>query len=82
MQIRKLRADLNSFRADLSTRDGYGGDIHAVADLIKTYLREMPDCLLTSALYNQWMEAARIQDHDTRLRRIKVGGSEWVNDAY
>jgi hypothetical protein len=33
-----------------------GYDAHVVANTLKQYLRELPECLLTEALYSQWNE--------------------------
>jgi hypothetical protein len=37
---------------------------HAVSGLIKMYLRELPDCLLTCELYDTWLNAAMTDDHN------------------
>ena len=34
-------------------------DHHAISSLLKTYLRELPDALPTSALYDEWMDTTR-----------------------
>lgn len=34
-------------------------DVHAIAGLLKLYLRELPDPLLTHNLYSQWIEAVK-----------------------
>jgi hypothetical protein len=39
--IRKLRADINSGRADLRTKDGYQLDIFAVAAVLKVGFKEV-----------------------------------------
>ncbi|EGD82974.1 hypothetical protein PTSG_03611 [Salpingoeca rosetta] len=70
--IRQLKADLNSKRADLRTRCTTERQMHAIANAFKMYLREMPDCLLTTALYPEWMAAARTPDHNDRLYAIQA----------
>ena len=38
-----------------------GYDPHVPASTLKQYLRELPDCLLTSTLFNQWNEIPSIR---------------------
>ncbi|KAG8824116.1 hypothetical protein FRC19_002486 [Serendipita sp. 401] len=56
--------------------DEWTSDINNVAGLLKMWLRELPEPLMTSALYPGFMEAAR-NDVD-RLRHIRL--HERVND--
>ncbi len=35
-------------------------DSHSVAGVLKQYLRELPEPLLTFDLYSDWMKAARV----------------------
>jgi RhoGAP domain len=39
-------------------------DPHVLASLLKKFLREMPDPLLTSKLYGHWVQAAVLRDQD------------------
>ncbi|KAK7719601.1 Rho-type GTPase activating protein Rga1 [Diaporthe eres] len=43
-----------------------------VAALLKKYLREMPDPLMTNKLYRLWLVAAKIQDDDKRRQCIHL----------
>ncbi|KAG8165220.1 hypothetical protein KVR01_005495 [Diaporthe batatas] len=43
-----------------------------VAALLKKYLREMPDPLMTNKLYRLWVVAAKIQDDDKRRQCIHL----------
>ncbi|XP_054706794.1 rho GTPase-activating protein 44-like [Uloborus diversus] len=45
-------------------------DPHAVAGALKSYLRELPEPLMTFSLYDDWMNAARVQDFDGRLQAL------------
>lgn len=49
-KIRTLRANYSKGAADLSTAEGYGHDINAVAALIKIYFRELQEPLMLSSL--------------------------------
>eukprot|EP00051_Salpingoeca_urceolata_P000899 m.37072 g.37072 ORF g.37072 m.37072 type:complete len:571 (+) comp11072_c1_seq2:531-2243(+) len=66
-KVRKLRAGFNSGTLDLTTREGYFLDIHAIASIFKIYLRELPEPLLMFDYYDEWLNAARVADHETRL---------------
>jgi len=39
-------------------------DVNAIAGLFKAWLRELPDPLLTFKLYNNWIEAAKMEGKD------------------
>lgn len=45
-------------------------DPHIVAGVLKSYLRELPEPLLTFQLYNDWLSTAEITDSDTRLQTL------------
>ena len=45
-------------------------DIHVIAGALKCYLRELPEPLLTHVLHDQWLEAARQPDHQSKLRSM------------
>ncbi|KAK4312324.1 hypothetical protein Pmani_016223 [Petrolisthes manimaculis] len=71
-KIRRLKA---AFDAGLVTpaalvaaEDQY--DVHVVAGTLKCYLRELPEPLCTYVLHQQWLDAARIQDHQKKLQNI------------
>ncbi|XP_011150034.1 rho GTPase-activating protein 44 isoform X2 [Harpegnathos saltator] len=45
-------------------------DPHVIAGALKSYLRELPEPLLTYKLYPEWMAAAKLAHSDTRLRAL------------
>jgi len=47
-----------------------GCDVHDVAGLLKTFIRELPDPLCTTHLYNNWVMCMNIQSNDI-LQNIK-----------
>lgn len=59
-QIRKLREGFSKGSADLSSPANYGGDIHAVAAIIKAYFRELHEPLLITTFFNSWVEAVYV----------------------
>ncbi|KAF8343505.1 Rho GTPase activation protein [Amanita rubescens] len=69
----RLDKDLDS--VDLDAPE-WSGDINNVASVMKAWLRELPDPLLTSLLHQGFMEAAKIENE--RLRHIRL--HERVNE--
>ena len=51
--------DFEPDRVDFRTPAGFFGDIHAVAGILKQYLRELPEPLLTRDFYNDFISVAR-----------------------
>lgn len=64
-KIRKLTAEFDAGLVDLSE---FEGDVHVVTGALKQYLRELPEPLMTSKLYSEWIQASTIQDNGTRLQ--------------
>jgi hypothetical protein len=56
----KQMFDFEPDHIDFRTPAGFFGDIHAVAGILKQYLRELPDPLLTKAYYSDFIRVARI----------------------
>ncbi|CAG01094.1 unnamed protein product, partial [Tetraodon nigroviridis] len=48
----------------------YSSDPHAIAGALKSYLRELPEPLMTLELYDEWIQASNIQDMDKRLQAL------------
>uniref|UniRef100_A0A8C6W1G9 SH3 domain-binding protein 1 n=1 Tax=Nannospalax galili TaxID=1026970 RepID=A0A8C6W1G9_NANGA len=46
-------------------------DPHAVAGALKSYLRELPEPLMTSDLYDDWMRAASLKEPAARLEALR-----------
>ncbi|XP_070581128.1 rho GTPase-activating protein 44-like isoform X2 [Ptychodera flava] len=68
-KVKKLKASF-----DLGVMDdadfGDPAHVHAVTGVLKQYLRELPEPLMTFALYDEWVSANSIQDTDTRLQAL------------
>ncbi|KAF8972672.1 GTPase activating protein [Flammula alnicola] len=69
----KLEKDLEA--VDLDAPE-WSGDINNVASVLKMWLRELPDPLLTDSLHQGFIEAAKIEND--RLRHIRL--HERVNE--
>ena len=46
-------------------------DINVITGLLKLYFRELKNPLLTYEYYDRFIEAARLQDYDERMFRLK-----------
>lgn len=71
----KQRLDRDLDSVDLDTPE-WSGDINNVASVLKMWLRELPDPLLTYSLHQGFIEAAKIEND--RLRHIRL--HERVNE--
>ncbi|KAK2820722.1 hypothetical protein Q5P01_023681 [Channa striata] len=66
-KLKKLKASLDCGVLDVQE---YSADPHAIAGALKSYLRELPEPLMTFELYNDWIQASNIQDQDRRLQAL------------
>ncbi|KAI3642386.1 hypothetical protein MP228_011941 [Amoeboaphelidium protococcarum] len=70
--IKDLR---NAFDADpfaVNLKDKQYGDINVISGVLKMFLREMPEPLLTFDLFDRFMAAAELVDYNDRLIAIKT----------
>ncbi|ORY04910.1 RhoGAP-domain-containing protein [Basidiobolus meristosporus CBS 931.73] len=69
--IEQLRRDFNenSHTVDLSSEEWR--DINVISGVLKQWLRELPEPVLTFDLYHDLISASVIDDYDTRLITIK-----------
>ncbi|XP_068438933.1 rho GTPase-activating protein 44-like isoform X5 [Clinocottus analis] len=66
-KLKKLKASLDCGVLDVQE---YSADPHAIAGALKSYLRELPEPLMTYELYEDWIQASIIQDQDKRLQAL------------
>ncbi|XP_051770850.1 rho GTPase-activating protein 44 isoform X3 [Ctenopharyngodon idella] len=66
-KLKKLKASLDCGVLDFQE---YSADPHAIAGALKSYLRELPEPLLTFDLYEEWIQASNIADQDKRLQAL------------
>ncbi|KAM9456843.1 rho GTPase-activating protein 44 isoform 3-T6 [Clarias gariepinus] len=66
-KLKKLKASLDCGVLDVQE---YSADPHAIAGALKSYLRELPEPLMTLQLYDEWIQASNIQDMDKRLQAL------------
>nr|XP_033817686.1 rho GTPase-activating protein 44 isoform X3 [Geotrypetes seraphini] len=66
-KLKKLKAALDCCVVDVQE---YTADPHAIAGALKSYLRELPQPLMTFELYEEWIQASNIQDQDKRLQAL------------
>ena len=69
--IKQFKAyfDLDPHTVDFSVDEC--GDVNIVTGLLKLWLRELPEPLMTFQLFDSFMQAADIQEYDDRLIAIK-----------
>ncbi|XP_015672769.1 SH3 domain-binding protein 1 [Protobothrops mucrosquamatus] len=66
--LKKLKYCLDS---GSNIPDEFYVDPHAVAGALKCYLRELPQPLMISELYDDWLKAASAKEPDIRLEGLK-----------
>ncbi|XP_029383239.1 SH3 domain-binding protein 1 [Echeneis naucrates] len=67
--MKRLKTCLDQGTLDHSE---FSMDPHAVAGALKCYLRELPEPLMTSELYNDWFKAAGEKDLTEKLEQFRV----------
>nr|XP_020472073.1 rho GTPase-activating protein 17-like isoform X1 [Monopterus albus] len=68
-KLKKLKAALDCSTSQL---EEFYSDPHAVAGALKSYLRELPEPLMTFGLYDEWIQASNVSDPDKRLQALWV----------
>ncbi|XP_035258592.1 rho GTPase-activating protein 17a isoform X3 [Anguilla anguilla] len=68
-KLKKLKAALDCSTSQL---EEFYSDPHAVAGALKSYLRELPEPLMTFQLYDEWTHASNVSDQDKRLQALWV----------
>ncbi|CAH2312479.1 SH3 domain-binding 1 [Pelobates cultripes] len=66
--LKKLKASLGAGTSDLAE---FTSEPHAVAGALKSYLRELPEPLMTSELFDDWLKAASIKEPEKRAESYK-----------
>ncbi|KAM6174348.1 rho GTPase-activating protein 44 isoform 1-T1 [Erethizon dorsatum] len=66
-KLKKLKAALDCCVVDVQE---YSADPHAIAGALKSYLRELPEPLMTFELYDEWIQASNVQEQDKRLQAL------------
>ncbi|XP_069065809.1 rho GTPase-activating protein 17 isoform X6 [Pleurodeles waltl] len=66
-KLKKLKAALDCSTSQLQE---FYSDPHAVAGALKSYLRELPEPLMTFNLYEEWIQAGNIPDPDKKLQGL------------
>uniref|UniRef100_A0A3Q4AK89 Uncharacterized protein n=1 Tax=Mola mola TaxID=94237 RepID=A0A3Q4AK89_MOLML len=67
--VKKLKTCLDQEKVDHSE---FSMDPHAVAGALKSYLRELPEPLMTFELYSDWFKAAGEKDLTEKLEHFRV----------
>uniref|UniRef100_A0A8K9XXW3 Rho GTPase-activating protein 44 n=1 Tax=Oncorhynchus mykiss TaxID=8022 RepID=A0A8K9XXW3_ONCMY len=78
-KLKKLKASLDCGVMDVQE---FSADPHAIAGALKSYLRELPEPLMTSELYEDWIQASNIQDMDKRLQALLAACEKLPTDNF
>uniref|UniRef100_UPI00358F3FD3 rho GTPase-activating protein 44-like isoform X8 n=1 Tax=Myxine glutinosa TaxID=7769 RepID=UPI00358F3FD3 len=65
-KLRKLKAGLDCCMVETDVLN----DPHAFAGALKSYLRELPEPLMTFQLFNEWIQASYITDNQEKLQYL------------
>ncbi|XP_038199883.1 SH3 domain-binding protein 1 isoform X3 [Arvicola amphibius] len=65
--LKRLKQTMAS---DPHSLEEFCSDPHAVAGALKSYLRELPEPLMTSDLYDDWLRAASLKEPGARLEAL------------
>ncbi|KAM9305458.1 rho GTPase-activating protein 17 [Gastrophryne carolinensis] len=68
-KLKKLKAALDCSTSQL---EEFYSDPHAVAGALKSYLRELPEPLMTFGLYEEWITAGNVPDQNTKLQNLWI----------
>jgi len=66
----KAKFDHEPHTVDFRNPDSFFHDVNIPANLLKLFLRELPDPLLTKAAYGEFLEAATLTDDIPRRDRV------------
>lgn len=67
--VKRLKSSLDQGSVEHSE---FSSDPHAVAGALKSYLRELPEPLMTFDLYSDWFRAAGEKDLTEKLKQFRV----------
>ncbi|XP_019370791.1 PREDICTED: SH3 domain-binding protein 1 isoform X1 [Gavialis gangeticus] len=77
--LRKLKCSLASGSSAL---EEFYSDPHAVAGALKSYLRELPQPLMTFDLYDNWLNVAFFKEPEERVQSLRDTCSRLPQDSY
>jgi hypothetical protein len=75
LRVSAIKDDVEAFKSEI---DRYGDadysraeSPHVVGGVLKLFLRQLPDPLLTTAKYSAFIKAGKLQDNDERINEFK-----------
>ncbi|XP_009288365.1 PREDICTED: SH3 domain-binding protein 1 [Aptenodytes forsteri] len=85
--LTKLKSSLkkklkSSLASGSNALEEFYSDPHAVAGALKSYLRELPQPLMTFELYNEWVKVASLKDVDSRVQSLQDTCSRLPRESY
>ncbi|KAI8332157.1 hypothetical protein EDC96DRAFT_470456 [Choanephora cucurbitarum] len=70
--VSALKAAFNKDATKVNLSAPIWADINVVADILKQFLRELPEPLTTYRFYDEFVAAAGLEDHDERIYSLKL----------
>jgi len=67
-EVDKLKEQLER---DAAAPDLYATGIHVIGDVLKHFVRELPDSLFDSSKWDRWMAIAKVEKSDQRAKQCK-----------
>ncbi|KAL2309245.1 hypothetical protein Nmel_005430 [Mimus melanotis] len=87
--LKKLKSSLASgsnaleeFYSDPHAVAGDSTSPHLLPGALKSYLRELPQPLMTFELYDEWVKVASLKDIDSRIQSLRDACSRLPQDSY
>ncbi|XP_055519066.1 SH3 domain-binding protein 1-like [Leucoraja erinacea] len=77
--LKRLKAALDGGSFD---PEEFNSDSHAVAGALKSYLRELPQPLMTFDLYDEWFQAASEKDLPKQIERLREVSAKLPEEFY
>ena len=71
LKLRRMKLSIDSQSFQLPLQPEYL-DVHIIASALKSYLRDLPEPLLTFNLYNSWIRAGKMTSETDRLDEIET----------
>ncbi|XP_031352150.1 uncharacterized protein LOC116177335 isoform X3 [Photinus pyralis] len=69
--ITALTNSINQSFEGVPIVDAQWNDVHVVSSLLKSFFRKLPDALLTSGLYSNFIEADKAKDPNVRMEELR-----------
>ncbi|XP_022304252.1 rho GTPase-activating protein 23-like isoform X6 [Crassostrea virginica] len=69
--VNMMMEELNKGIDNMNVEHEKWCDVNVISSLLKTFFRKLPDSLITSALYQDFIDANRVEDLEMRMLKLK-----------